>query len=238
MKIVKPFLGWTLIIVVALCALGTNATAQKKDAKNRAEAATTSGDATKALNELMRIPAKSIPQSLLKKAKAIAVFPGVIKAAFIIGGRGGQGLISRRVKGGWSAPAMFKIGGGSVGFQIGGSSTDVVMLFMTDDSLKNLLEDKFEIGGEAAAAAGPIGRTIRATTDAQLQAEILSYSRSKGLFAGVAISGAVISPDNDTNQLLYSLEAKEMLTGENKIAFDSIPPATVGFHRALTRHAK
>ncbi|MBK6749781.1 MAG: lipid-binding SYLF domain-containing protein [Acidobacteria bacterium] len=154
MKIVKPFLGWTLIIVVALCALGTNATAQKKDAKNRAEAATTSGDATKALNELMRIPAKSIPQSLLKKAKAIAVFPGVIKAAFIIGGRGGKGLISRRVKGGWSAPAMFKIGGGSVGFQIGGSSTDVVMLFMTDDSLKNLLEDKFEIGGEAAAAAG------------------------------------------------------------------------------------
>lgn len=238
MKFIRPFLGCTLIMFVGLCLFVTSAAAQKKDAKERAEAAKTAGDATKVLNELMTIPAKSIPQSLLKKAKAIAVFPGVIKAAFIVGGRGGKGLISRRVKGGWSAPALFKLGGGSVGFQIGGSSTDVVMLFMTDDSLKNLLEDRFEIGGEAAAAAGPVGRTVRATTDAQLQAEILSYSRSKGVFAGVSISGAVISPDNDANQILYSLDATELLTGENKVAFNSIPAETAGFHKAITRHAK
>ncbi len=238
MKSIKPVLGWSLIILVTISIFGNDVAAQKQDAKARAEAAKTSSNATKALNELMRIPAKSIPQSLLKDAKAIAVFPGVIKAAFIIGGRGGNGLISRRVKTGWSAPALFNIGGGSVGFQFGGSSTDVVMLFMTDDSLRNLLEDRFEIGGEAAAAAGPVGRTVRATTDAQLQAAILSYSRSKGIFAEVAISGAVISPDNDANQLLYSLNAKDILTGENKVAFASIPSETVGFHKALTRHAK
>jgi lipid-binding SYLF domain-containing protein len=238
MNYIKPVLGWTLIMLVALCVSTTNAAAQNKDAKVRAEAAKTAGDATTALNELMKIPAKSIPESLLKKAKAIAVFPNVIKAAFIIGGRGGKGLISRRVKGGWSAPAMFTIGGGSVGFQIGASSTDVVMLFMTDESLNSLLLDKFEIGGEAAAAAGPVGRTARATTDALLQAAILSYSRSKGVFAGVSISGAVISPDNNENQALYSLDAKELLTGENKVAIASIPSETKQFQKAVTRHAK
>src|SRR5207253_10460480 len=121
--------------------------------------------------------------------------------------------ISRRTKNGWSAPAVFKLASGSVGFQIGASSTDIVLLFMTDGSLKNLLEDRFEIGAEASAAGGPVGRTAKASTDAQLQAAILSYSKSKGLFAGVSLNGAVISPDNDANQALYSFNAKELLTG-------------------------
>jgi lipid-binding SYLF domain-containing protein len=181
---------------------------------------------------------KSIPRDLLDRAKAVAVFPSVLKAAFIIGGNGGKGLISRRLPSGWSAPTFFKIGGGSLGFQIGASSTDVIMLFMTVDSLKNLLEDKFELGAEASAAAGPIGRTAKATTDAQLQAAILSYSRSKGLFAGISLSGAVISADNDANQAVYSLDAKDLLTGANKVAITDIPPATKNFQEALTRHAR
>jgi lipid-binding SYLF domain-containing protein len=111
------------------------------------------------------------------------------------------------------------------------------MLFMTDDSLASLLQDKFEIGGEASVAAGPVGRTAKASTDAQLKAGILSYSRSKGLFAGVSLTGAVISPDNDANRALYSLTAKDILTGANKVPIASIPPATKGFQEAVTRHA-
>ena len=132
---------------------------------------------------------------------------------------------------------MFNMGGGSFGAQIGASSTDYVMLFMTDDSLASLLQDKFEIGGEASVAAGPVGRTAKASTDAQLKAGILSYSRSKGLFAGVSLTGAVISPDNDANRALYSLTAKEILTGANKVPIASIPPATKNFQEAVTRHA-
>lgn len=238
MKIEKRIVIWVLLIFVALSGFGLEANAQAKGAKERAQAKKTAGKATKALNELMKIPAKSIPESLLKKAKAIAVFPGVVKAAFVIGGQGGKGLISRRIGSGWSAPAMFKLGGGSFGFQIGGSSTDVVLLFMTDDGLKSLLEDRFEIGGEASAAAGPVGRTAKASTDAQLNAQILSWSRSKGAFVGISLTGAVIYPDNDANQALYSVNAKDILTGDNKIPIDSIPPETNGFHAAITRHGQ
>ncbi|MBK6750675.1 MAG: lipid-binding SYLF domain-containing protein [Pyrinomonadaceae bacterium] len=210
----------------------------KEKAKQIKKAGETAKKASKTLDELMRIQAKSIPEALLKDAKAIAVFPGVLKAAFGIGGSGGQGLISRRLKSGWSAPTAFKIASGSVGFQIGGSSTDYVLLFMTENSLKNLLEDQFEIGGEASAAAGPVGRTAKASTDAQLQAQILSYSRSKGLFAGVSLTGAVISSDNDRNQALYGFNAKELLTGDNKVSLVSIPAATKGFQETIARYAK
>jgi lipid-binding SYLF domain-containing protein len=133
---------------------------------------------------------------------------------------------------------MFKLGGGSIGLQIGGSSTDVVMLFMTDDSVKNLLEDKFEIGGEASAAAGPVGRTAKASTDAQLQAQILSYSRAKGLFAGISLSGVVISPDNDANQALYGHNAKELLSLSSFTPPLVIPPATRPFQQSVARYAR
>lgn len=238
MKSLKDICGWVIVLTVAVLVLSSVSPAQNKNAKERAAAGKTAAEATAALNDLMQIPAKSIPEGLLKKAKAIGVFPGVVKAAFVFGGRGGKGLISRRLKSGWSAPAFFKFGGGSVGFQIGASSTDIVMLFMTDDSLKYLLADKFEIGGEASVAAGPVGRTTSAMTDAQLQAGILSYSRSKGVFAGVSISGAVINPDDKINQILYSFKAKEMLTGDNKVAISSIPDETKPFQQAVTRHAK
>lgn len=204
---------------------------QKKEIKNVTKLTTKAADA---LNEIMDAEDKAIPQRLLRDAKAIAVFPDVVKAAFIFGGRGGKGLISRQLKSGWSAPAVYKLGGGSAGFQIGASSTDLILLFMTDDSLKNFLEDKFEIGANATAAAGPVGRTAEAATDAQLKAQILSYSRSKGLFAGISIEGAVISADDDANRAVYKLSAEELLTGVNKVAIADIPDATKRFQETLT----
>ncbi|HJS52781.1 MAG TPA: lipid-binding SYLF domain-containing protein [Pyrinomonadaceae bacterium] len=223
----------SVFAVSILLILASGSYAQNKEIR---DAAKTADKATKALNEVMAIPADAIPEALIKRAHAVAVFPDVIKAAFLVGGSGGKGLITRRLGNSWSAPAMFNMGGGSFGAQIGASSTDYVMLFMTEDSLQSLLQDKFEIGGEASVAAGPVGRTAKASTDAQLKAAILSYSRSKGLFAGVSLSGAVISPDNDANRALYSLTAKEILTGANKVPIASIPAATKGFQEAVTRH--
>ena len=228
-----------LIAIMVLAAPAAMAQmSEKEKASQIKKAAETSKKSAKVMDELMKIPASSIPEALLNKAKAIAVFPGVKKVAFGIGGSGGQGLISRRLASGWSAPVAFKLAQGSVGFQIGASSTDYVLLFMNEDGLKNLLEDRFELGGEASVAAGPVGRTGAATTDAQLQAEILSYSRSKGLFAGISLKGGAISPDNDRNMALYGFEAKELLTGDNKIAIADIPAATRTFHQAITRAAK
>lgn len=230
---------FSIVLCVALLAVAASAQMSDKEKANQIKKATeTSNKAAKVLNELMGIPASSIPESLLNKAKAIAVFPGVKKAAFIVGGSGGQGLVTRRLASGWSAPVAFKLAKGSVGFQIGGSSTDYVLLIMNDDGLNNLLEDQVELGGEASVAAGPVGRTATAATDAQLQAEILSYSRTQGLFAGVSLQGGVLSPDNDRNMALYNLPAKQLLTGSNKVAIADIPEATKAFHSAVSRHAK
>ncbi|HLA96103.1 MAG TPA: lipid-binding SYLF domain-containing protein [Pyrinomonadaceae bacterium] len=228
--------------ILALCAFSLLfsivSPAQTANDKEIKEVAKTAQKATKALDEIMAIAEWSIPGDLLKKAKAVGVFPNVVKGAFIVGGQGGKGLITEKVGGEWGPPVVFKVGGASVGLQIGGSSTDVVMLFMTEDSLKNLLEDRFEIGGEAAAAAGPVGRTAKAATDAQLTAQILSYSRSKGLFAGISLSGVVISPDNDANNALYSFPAKDILTGKPITPPIGIPPATKPFQEAVIRYSK
>lgn len=236
----KNFL--TALSVAVLIASGVTANSAlgqetKKDRKEIKAVTELSDDAAKAFSDIMAVTDKAIPERLLKDAKAIAVFPSVVKAAFIFGGRGGKGLISRKLASGWSAPAVFKLSGGSAGFQIGASKTEVVLLFMSDDSLKNLLESKFELGADAAAAAGPVGRQAEAATDLQLEAEILSYSKSKGLFAGVSIEGAVIRPDNDANKAVYGMEAKEMLTGVNKIAIADIPPATKRFQEAISSRA-
>lgn len=228
----------TLICVVFIAVSASAQMSDKEKANQIKKAKETSDKAAKVMDELMKIPANSIPESLLKKAKAIAIFPGVKKVAFVFGGSGGQGMIARRVGSGWGAPVAFKLAQGSVGFQIGASSTDYVLLIMNDKGLKNLLEDKFEMGGEASVAAGPVGRTAAATTNAQLEAEILTYSRSKGLFAGVSLKGGVLSPDNDRNMALYGFESKELLTGPNKVPIANIPAATKAFHAAVTRHAK
>ena len=205
--------------------------------KQLKEASKKSADAARVFEQIMGTPERSIPKGLLDKAEAVAVFPGMIKAGFVVGGRGGSGIISRRVTGGWSAPAFFKLGGASVGPQIGAAKTDLVLLFMNEDALKGLLEDKLEIGGEASAAAGPVGRTASASTNLTLDAGILSYSRSKGLFAGLELKGGVINPDNNLNEALYGLKARGVLTGANKVKMADLPAGVIVFPNTLARYS-
>jgi SH3 domain-containing YSC84-like protein 1 len=227
-----------LTVALALCLAEAAATAQsRKQAKKISQATQRSQRAAKVFTEIMAAPDKAIPKDLLDKAEAVAVFPNVIKAGFIIGGRGGSGVISRRVRGGWSAPAFFKLGGGSVGLQIGASSTDFVLLFMNEEALKGLLEDKLEIGGEGSIAAGPVGRAASASTNLTLDAGILSYSRSKGLFAGLELKGVVIDPDNDDNEAVYNLKARDILTGNNKLTLTTMPAGVRIFPRTLARYS-
>lgn len=206
--------------------------AQKKDDKEIRDAAKRAAQAAKVFRDIMDKPDKSIPRELLERAEAVAVFPGVLNAAFVVGGSGGEGVISRRASSGWSAPAFFKIGGGSFGLQIGAEKTDVILLIMNDGGLKGLLEDKFEFGGEVGVAAGPVGRKAAATTNATLDAGILSYSRSKGAFVGAALKGGVLSPDNDKNRALYGKTSKEILLAE---AQAPTPDAVRDFPQTLNR---
>ena len=223
-------LGFMLVLAVS----GIEALAQKKTRTQ--DAARHSSTAAKTFTEVMNVRDKAIPKELLNKAEAIAVFPGVIKAAFIVGGKGGQGVISRRVKGGWSAPAFFNLGGGSFGAQIGAQQTDYVLLIMNEDGVKGLLEDKFEIGGEVGVAAGPVGREAAASTNPTLDAGILSYSRSKGAFIGAAIKGAVISPDNDLNESVYGSKANSILMGQ-PMTVGKMPASVRIFPRTLSRYS-
>jgi lipid-binding SYLF domain-containing protein len=164
----------------------------------------------------MATPDKGIPQELLEKAHCIVIVPGLKTAAFIVGGKYGKGYLSCRNHGnsGWSAPATVRIEGGSVGFQIGGSETDLIMLVMSERGAEKLLESKFTLGAEGSVAAGPVGRTATAQTDAQMHAEILSWSRSQGLFAGIALEGATLRQDLDDNAALYGskLENRDIVT--------------------------
>ena len=223
-----------LAISLLLCSFVVPASAQKKtrlqDATKRA------GEAAQTFTEIMNIRDKAIPQELLDKAEAIAVFPGVIKAAFIFGGRGGKGVISRRVKGGWTAPAFFNLGGGSFGAQIGAQKNDYIFLIMNEDGVKGLLEDKFEMGGEAGLVAGPIGREVAASTNTTLDAGILSYSRSKGAFIGAALKGVVISPDNDLNEAVYGTKARDILLSA-PIPLARMPAGVRIFPRTLARYS-
>lgn len=152
--------------------------------------------AAQVFREIMATPDQAIPRELLGRTQCVAVFPSVIKGGFIVGARYGRGVASCRTAHGWSAPAFFDLEGGSFGLQIGAQTTDLVMLFMNEDGMKSLLSDKFEVGADASVAAGPVGRQVGAGTDLKLDAQILSYSRSRGVFAGLELKGAVIKPDN------------------------------------------
>jgi lipid-binding SYLF domain-containing protein len=192
--------------------------------------------AAEVFTEIMNVRDKAIPKELLDKAEAIAVFPDVLKAAFIFGGKGGHGVISKRTPKGWTAPAFFNISGGSFGAQIGATKTDYVLLIMNEAGLKGVLEDKFEIGGEVGVAAGPVGREAAASTNLTLDAGILSYSRSKGAFIGAALKGAVISPDNNLNEGVYRMKAKEVLTN-NSMTLSQMPAGVRIFPRTLARYS-
>src|SRR6202163_1843238 len=188
------------------------------------------------LTDMMHASDKGIPQDLLDKARCVVVVPGMKKAGFIFGAKFGSGFaVCRRPGGaGWSAPAAMRVEGGSVGFQIGASETDVVLLVTNDGGMKRLLSDKFTIGGDATAAAGPIGRDASAQTDAMMKAEMLSYSRSRGLFAGISLEGATLRPDEEANRELYGRDAtnREILTGDFKT-----PAGAEKFKHALNRES-
>jgi lipid-binding SYLF domain-containing protein len=182
------------------------------DAANRLDAAAES------LTEVMGTPDKAIPQDLLNKAQCIVIVPGLKKAAFVVGAKYGRGFVSCRNKDGvgWSAPGSIRVEGGSFGFQIGGEETDVFMLIMNQKGMDRLFADKFTLGADATVAAGPVGRSTQAETDAAMTAEILTWSRARGLFAGVSLSGATLREDADWNKELYgrAIKNREVVAGK------------------------
>jgi SH3 domain-containing YSC84-like protein 1 len=203
-----------LAALAAVVLVGTRtpaAPARDAQDKKMKEAAEQSRRAAQAFDAIMQVPDKAIPRDLLSRARAVAVFPRVIKIALTVGGEGGRGVVSRHTADGWSSPVFLRGAGGSVGPQIGGSSTDYFLLLMNDESVEGLMKDRFELGGEAALAAGPVGRNAGAATDALMHAAILSYSRSRGLFAGVNVKGVVLKPEDDLNVAVYGRPARELL---------------------------
>jgi len=202
----RILIATTLVLLVTLTAV----------ASDREDDVTRTDKATQVFKEIMSAPDRGIPQDLLESAKCIAIIPGDVKFAFIFGGNYGRGLATCRTGHGWSAPMFLAIDGGSVGYQIGGSSTDIVLLFMNDRALQSLLGDKFKLGADASVAAGPVGRNASAGTDLKLNAEILSYSRTKGIFAGVSLNGAVVQADKSGDEAMYGNDVNrhEILNGK------------------------
>jgi len=196
------------LLVLAISTQSPAGQGSKSEERERAH------KAANAFQEIMSAPDQGIPQDLLDRAQCVAVFPSVKKGGFIVGGQFGKGLIScRREQGSWGSPAYFTIGGGSFGFQIGGQAVDLVLLVMNDSGLEGLLMDKFEIGAGAAVSAGPVGRNAHVSTDVLLKSKIISYSRSRGLFGGVELKGAVITEDKSANKDIYEQEisAREII---------------------------
>jgi lipid-binding SYLF domain-containing protein len=196
----------TLVLLVTLTAIASD----REDDVSRTQ------KAAQVFQEIMNTPDQGIPSDLLESAKCIAIIPGDKKFAFVFGGSYGRGLATCRTQHGWSAPMFIAVDGGSVGYQIGGSSTDLVMLFMNDHALHSLLSDKFKLGADASVAAGPVGRNAAAGTDLKLNAEILSYSRSKGVFIGVSLDGAVVQADKSGDKAMYGddVNRHEILDGK------------------------
>jgi SH3 domain-containing YSC84-like protein 1 len=210
----KLYMNLSVCLVLGMASAAV-AQPAAKDAHDEIEQTT---KAATIFREIMGAPDKAIPRRILDNADCIAVFPQVIKAAFGIGGRGGRGVAVCRNADGWSAPAFLNVGGASFGLQIGAESTDYVMLFMTPESARSLLESNVKLGGSVSVAAGPIGREAEAATDLKLNAQILSYSRSKGLFAGAALEGAVIETAGNDMRDVYGANgsAKSVLFGGMK----------------------
>jgi lipid-binding SYLF domain-containing protein len=188
-------------------------------------------NAATVFQEVMQAPDAGIPQDLLDKSQCVVVIPGMKKAAFLVGGKFGRGFFACRAKGGngWGAPAAVRIEGGSFGLQIGGSETDVIMLVMNERGAQRLLSSKFTLGGDASVAAGPVGRTATAETDAYMTAQILTWSRSRGLFAGLSLSGATLRQDLDANRALYG----KTMTNKEIIDSGVRPPAAAANFIAL-----
>ena len=216
----------SVLLTLALFSF-TAAAEDKTDATKRLD------NAAGVLQQITAAPDKGIPENVLNDAKCVAVVPHMIKGGFGIGGQHGKGVATcKTTNGGWSAPAFFTISGGSFGLQIGAEGVDLVMLAMNDQGMQALLSDKFQVGGSASAAAGPVGREAAAGTDWKLKAPILTYSRSKGAFAGISLNGSVIRADKDATKAFYGQDtaSQQILTGQVQA-----PPEARGFLNAVQR---
>ncbi len=199
----------TLLVIMTFAVCSGAFAAEETKAAERVQAAAT------VLDEIMGTADKAIPEEVLKSAECVAVVPSLLKGGFVVGARYGRGIASCRTEKGWSAPAFFTVSGGSFGFQIGGQAIDLIMLIMNKNGMKNLLESQFQLGADASAAAGPVGRHAEGNTDWKMRAEILTYSRARGLFAGVTLNGAVVKQDKDSTREFYGrmVPTKTSLTG-------------------------
>jgi SH3 domain-containing YSC84-like protein 1 len=229
MKLKSRFLLLSLVIA-SLSVVNARAIEPASEAAERVS------ESARVLNEIMAAPDKGIPRDLLEDAHCVAIIPSLKKAGFIIGGAYGKGVVSCRSEGGsgWSGPSTVRIEGGSFGLQIGGAETDLVLLIMDDHGAEKLMHSKFTLGADATVAAGPVGRSARADTDATMNAKILAYSRSRGIFVGIALEGATLRPDNSDNRRLYdrSVEHKEILLGHV-----AAPAASDVLIRTLNRYS-
>jgi lipid-binding SYLF domain-containing protein len=220
-----------LLLWVVICLTASSFAADEKEnkAEDRVQAAAT------VLDEIESAPDQGIPEEVLGSAECVAVVPSMLKGGFIFGARYGRGVASCRTPKGWSAPAFFEVKGGSFGLQIGGQAVDLVMLIMNENGMKNLLSSKFKLGADASVAAGPVGRHASADTDWKLRAQVLSYSRARGVFAGLELSGAVIDQDKDSTRQFYGrmVPFKTSLTGQIEAPHGAYP-----FLETLAKWAK
>jgi len=226
-----PLLATLIALPSLLCPSAVRADDKSKD-EDRLESA------GKVMKDILNVP-DDIPQNLLDKARCVVALPTVLKAAFVVGGSYGRGAMTCRTggnfQGPWGAPSMIDLEGGSVGFQIGGQATDFVLLIMNDDGANGILSSKVKLGADASAAAGPVGRDAEADTDASMRAEILTYSRARGLFAGVSLEGSTLRPDNDANERVYGkkISAKDIVL-HNAVP---IPAAARTLTATLNQHS-
>ena len=225
----KKFLLLTLIMFLCCLSFAADEPAKESKAVDRVQAA------ADVLNEIQGAPDKGIPQEVLGSAECVAVVPSMLKGGFIVGAKYGRGLASCRTPKGWSAPAFFVVAGGSFGFQIGGQAVDLVMLIMNQDGMKHLLSSEFALGADASVAAGPVGRHAEGNTDWKMRAEVLTYSRARGLFAGVTLNGAEIKQDKDSTREFYGrmVPFRTSLVGEIEP-----PPAANAFLTTLAKWAQ
>ena len=220
----KKFLLLTLLVLI--CSVAFAAEPKESKASDRVQAA------ADVLNAIQSAPDSGIPQEILGRAECVAVVPSMLKGGFVVGAKYGRGLASCRTPKGWSAPAFFTVKGGSVGFQIGGQAVDLVMLVMNNDGMQHLLSSQVALGADASVAAGPVGRHAEGNTDWKMRAQVLTYSRARGVFAGATLNGAVLKQDKDSTREFYG----HMVTNRASLTGEIDPPAEA--HPFLSTLAK
>lgn len=226
-----------MALMIGFAAVDAHSQKSSENREEIKEAREEARDAAKVLTKMMKKPDDFIPRELIEKAEGIAIFPGAVKAAFIIGGRGGDGVVARRTPTGWSVPVFYNMGGASFGAQIGVKKTDYIMLFMNEGALQDLLDGNLEFGGDLSFAAGPVGRTAGAGTNPALNAGVLTWSMSEGAFIGAALKGAVLTADNSVNNAVYGMEAQRILADPSMAKTAGLPTEITNFSKTVASYA-